>query len=221
MGRLAGIAGACGAAICGTGMAAQPATAAPARAERPLGRAMAQAARVLATIIRHDARRISSASATGAVLGERRRGARVLRVFYRSRPRGYLPWYGAYELKLRTHRTHVDRVTVSYFPTEASWSYGGPPAREGPTYAFTISRDGRSGWRFSALDSMFACQSPSTVAGSCEGLSQGLGFGERQGSMREFKALYRQALVVAHKGKRHRAISGENLFAASEPRGAR
>lgn len=211
MSRLAGIATLCGAAICGTGACAQPAA-----AERPLGRAMARAASALAAIIHGDARKVARARTTGAVLATRCCSTRALSVYYRAGPWSYLPWYGAYELKLETKRHFLGSVTVSYFPTAASWHYGAPTQGEGPSYSFTIdSPDGHRGWRFSALDGFFGCGEPPPQIGGCEGFSQALGFDERQGTTREFAALFEQAIVVVRKAQRHAPISGENLFSVT------
>lgn len=209
MRRLAGIATVCGAAIWGSGSLTDNAA-----AERPLGRAMAHAARGLAAIIRDDARRIARSHATGAVISKRCCGTRVLDVYYRAAPWSYLPWFGAYELKLETRRAFLRSVSISYFPTEASWSYGSPSKGEGPTYSFTITPPNRGeGWRFSALDSFFGCGATLPArGGTCEGLSQAIGFDERQGSASRFDALFEQAVVVTQKARRHAPISGENLF---------
>lgn len=210
MGRLAGIATACGAAVCSTAACAQPAA-----AERPLGRTMARAARGLAGIIRADARKVGRAAQTGAVVSRHCCQTRALHVFYRSPPDRDLPWHGAYELTLRTSRRFLSSVTVAYFPTQAKFSYGSPSQREGPTYSFTISSPGhqRRGWSFSAMDSFLGCAGDRPApSGLCEGSSQAIGFGEAQGSAREFARLFRQAVVVTQKAERHEPISGENLF---------
>lgn len=216
MSRLAGIATVCGAAVCGGAACATP----PAAAERPLGRSMARAARGLSAIVRGDARRLGRATQTGAVLSRRCCQTRVLRVFYRSPPYKYLPWHGAYELKLRTTRNFLGAVSISYFPTPAVWSYGSAPQREGPTYSFTITAPRRhSGWSFSVMDSFLGCAESPAPAGPCEGSSQAIGFDEAEGDRREFGRLFRQALVVAQKAERHEPISGEDLF-PEPPRGA-
>ena len=212
MSRVARIATVCSAAICGGAACAQPAA-----AERPLGRTMARAARGLAGIVQADARRLARSEQTGAVVSRRCCHTRALRVFYRSRPWGYLPWFGAYELTLTSTRDFLGAVSISYFPTPPSWPYGAPAQREGPTYSFTITGPGRHrGWSFSATDSFLGCgeRSPSPLPsiGVCEGSSQAIGFDERRGSAREFSRLFRQAIVVTQKARRHEPISGENLF---------
>lgn len=210
MRRLTGIATMCGAAICGGGACTQPAA-----AERPLGRAMAQAARALVAIIRHDARRISRAGSNGALIASRHRGRRTIDVFFRARPTRAHPWHGAYELKLQIRHHHLAAVTISYFPTEGSWCYGSASQGEGPSYSFTISPPGSSrGWRFSALDSFFGCGAGPAPSSGCEGLSQAVGYGEREGNVREFRVLAGQAIAVAHRAPRHRPLARVNLFAA-------
>jgi len=204
----------CGAAICGGTTSTQPAG-----AELPLGRAMARAAGTLAGIIRADARRISRARSSGAVIARRSRGTRQLRVYYRAGPPTHRPWYGAYELKLRTTRRFLDAVTISYFPTAASWGYGAPAQGEGPSYSFRLLAPGHHrGWRFSAADSFLGCGAQRPAPGQCEGLSQALGFDEAQGGKREFEALFKQAILVVEKAERHAPISGENLFSATPHR---
>ncbi len=175
---------------------------------------MARAARGLAAIVRADARRLSLAGQTGAVISRRCCHTRALHVFYRSPPYTYLPWYGAYELTLTSTRSFLGSVSVTYFPTPRNWLYGGPPQREGPSYSFTIKAPNHDrGWRFSAIDSFLGCPQSRTAASVCEGSSQAIGFDERQqGNAQEFARLFRQAIVVVQKAERHAPISGENLF---------
>lgn len=213
MSRVAGIATVFGAAICGGAAAAQPSA-----AERPLGRTIARAARGLTAIVRADARRLSRAAQTGAVVSRRCCRTRALHLFYRSPPFTYLPWSGAYELTLTTTRSFLGSVSVSYFPTPRDWLYGGSPQREGPTYSFTIrAPNSRRGWSFSAIDSFLRCPRAPAGATVCEGSSQAIGFDERHGNAREFTRLFRQALVVAQKAEHHAPISGENLFPGPPP----
>ena len=214
MSRLTGIATMCSAAICGGCACAQPAA-----AEQQLGRAMAHAAGALAAIIRADARKVARAGDSGAVLAARDHRTRALRVYYRARPWSYLPWYGAYELQIRMARAFLGAVTISYFPTPARWSYGAPAEGEGPSYSFTLSSPERHhGWRLSAMDSFFGCTSHAPAPRGCEGLSQALSFDESEGREAEFRALFKQAIVVLQKAERHAPISGENVFSVAPRR---
>lgn len=210
MTRLAGIAGVCGAAVCGAGSLAQAAA-----AERPLGEAMSRAAAKLSRIIRRDAARIGAGQSSGAVLARRCCGTRVLHVFYRARPYGGAGFEGAYELNLRFAGRFLVDARVSFFPTPPAWHYGAPPQREGPSYSFTLKSPNRQrGWRVSALDSYLVCP-PAPQADLCEGSSQGIGFEEHHGDERELGALFRQAMRVARRAEHHRPITEINLFSTT------
>jgi len=178
---------------------------------------MARAARSLAAIVRADGSRLAAARSSGAVVSRRCCSTRTIHVFYRSRPHAYLPWYGAYELTLRTSRTLFGAVTVSYFPTAANWTFGAPPQHLGPSYSFSIRSPGRHrGWSFAASDTFLGCEAQPGTPSVCEGFSQAVAFEEAHGLEREFRRLFRQAIVVVHKAQRHEAISGENLFSGRQ-----
>ncbi len=180
---------------------------------------MARAARSLAASVRADARRLAAAGSNGAVVSRRCCSTRTIHVFYRSRPHSYLPWYGAYELTLRTSRTLFGAVTVSYFPTAANWTFGAPPQRLGPSYSFSVRSPGRHrGWSVTASDTFVGCEAQPGTASVCEGFSQAVAFEAALGPEREFRRLFRQAIVVVHKAERHAVISGENLFSGSQGR---
>ena len=109
---------------------------------------------------------------------------------------------------------------MSYFPTAANWTFGAPPQRLGPSYSFSIRSPGsHRGWSFAASDTFARLRS---AAGRAERAARASArpspSKKRHGLEREFRRLYRQAIVVVHKAERHEAISGENLFSARQGR---
>ena len=197
-------------AVCAVAASCALAGIGPAAAgARPSGRSLAHSAHVLAMIVRHSAHRVAGGHLMGVVT-VRCCGRRVLDVYYRARPHRKVPWHGTYELKVRRRGSFLESVQVSFFPTPAKWAFGGEGAREGPRYSFAISSPthGR-GWRVTVDDSFFGCElRPAT---HCEGFSDELALQERQLGKRQFKALFRQALKIVRKARRHVPISSQDV----------
>jgi hypothetical protein len=176
---------------------------------------LSRSARTLAGIVRHSARRAGHGRSAGVVT-IRCCGQRTLAVYYRARPRTGLPWHGTYELKLRRRGTFLVSVGVVFFPTAASWTYGGAASSEGPRYEFTISSPRRArGWRLTVSDSYLACAPPTTAPAQCDGFSDALSLGEAQLGRHHLRALVRQALRVVRKARRRVPISSADVAAAS------
>ncbi|HUH80048.1 MAG TPA: hypothetical protein VLZ06_01875 [Solirubrobacteraceae bacterium] len=188
-----------------------------AHAARGRGGALSRSARMLSGMVRHSARRAGHGRSAGVVTIHCC-GHRTLAVYYRARPRAGLPWHGTYELTLRRRGRFLESVGVVFFPTGASWSYGGAASSEGPRYEFTISSPRHArGWRLTVSDSYLACPPPAAAAAAqCEGFSDALSLGERQLGRRHLRALLRQALKVVHKARRRVPISSADVTAASD-----
>lgn len=174
---------------------------------------MARAAHTLASIVKHSAGRAGRGRSSG-VVAMRCCGARLLDVYYRARPRARRPWHGTYELKLRRRGAFLESVAVSFFPTAARWSFGGAGVSVGPHYQFTIFSPRRgSGWRVAVSDSFVGCAISRAPAKQCEGFSDELSVGEAQLRKRQFRTLFKQALKVVGKARRHVPISSRDLVA--------
>jgi hypothetical protein len=210
-GRTTTVGVACAVALCCALAAIAPATAA---ARRHPGHAMARSAGILASIVKRSAHAAGRGHSSGVVT-QRCCGWRLLDVYYRARPHKRAPWHGTYELTLRRRGRFLESVGISFFPTAASWAFGGKGLRLGPRYQFTITspRHGE-GWRVTMSDSFVGCPSGSGPAKQCEGFSDELSMGERQLRRRQFRALFGQALRVLRKARRHVPISSGDVVSA-------
>ena len=169
----------------------------------------ARVAAIVARIIRQDARQSRRRSRASVTVVRRCCGVRVLRVRYRTKPRGYIK-RGAYVLRLEASRDVVRGVGIFVSATEVRKTSGIRSGKSAWRYGFVIhheSHGSNGGWSFGEFS-----EGVSSSVGGRGRPSVGLGFSRECRLYAPIPtAFYQQVSGILARAKRHEAARSQGL----------